>query len=622
MGTFLALTASIPQSQGKHHMNLLSILAFICFLAAYPPLTSFALTPQEIFRSSEGRVLVLERLDDKGKLLSAHTALLVDNEKAVSQCNLLDGAATLRLRQGDKTFSARPMQKDVARNLCFLQVSGLPISTPPQQRATNPQTGSRVYAIGNTLGLGISISEGVVSGIREAKGDTFIQFTAPIAPGSEGGGLFDEDGRLVGLINYLPRDGQNVNFALPARWIAEIEGRSLSTDAVESWRARTNKLENEKKWQELAEVASRWSEALTDSIEAWLCLAYAREQLKDWPSVEKAYREALKRGPASLQAGIGLAAALLRQNKKQESLDAGRSMLEFRREDGRVWRVIAYAEMALGHFDEAKSAFEDAVRLEPWNRNAYIGLINLAKARNDLNAALAAQRHIVRLAPEEIESWLFLSELYRAAGSNELALNSAEKALEIAPSNGDALIMKGGALYALKRFRDAAEALKSGLGRQPSRPSLGLGWLGDLYYGMGLYPEAIQAYRDALKIIPDDSSLRGRLGVALKDNLEFEEALPLFEQLRKENPKDPFPWRQIGYIHAYQAQPEKAIPAYEQSLGIEAGQAKVWLALMRAYHMAGRKDDVKHAYRKLQALDRSWGERAYKDLLLPYGDTP
>jgi tetratricopeptide (TPR) repeat protein len=182
--------------------------------------------------------------------------------------------------------------------------------------------------------------------------------------------------------------------------------------------------------------------------------------------------------------------------------------------------------------------------------------------------------------------------------------------------------MKGGALYALRRHREAADVLKRGLDLKPLRPALGWGWLGDIYCDLRLYPEAINAYREALKVNLKDPSLRGRLGIALKDGSQREEALALFEQLKEENPKDPFPWRQIGYVYGYLDQPARAIPAYEQSLSLEVNQPKVWRALMEAYHTAGRRDEVMRAYRKLQALDRSWGERAYNDLLLPYEVTP
>ena len=55
-----------------------------------------------------------------------------------------------------------------------------------------------------------------------------IQTTAPISPGSSGGGLFDLSGRLVGIMTFQHRFGQNLNFALPADWIGQMRARHAS----------------------------------------------------------------------------------------------------------------------------------------------------------------------------------------------------------------------------------------------------------------------------------------------------------------------------------------------------------------------------------------------------------
>jgi tetratricopeptide (TPR) repeat protein len=581
-----------------------------------------ALTPQEIYRVAERGVLVLEVLDQKGEVISLHTALLVDQGKAVTQCDLLNGSASLRLRQGDAMYSAEPWRKDSARNLCLLAVPGLEPAHSLTLKDNDPEVGAQVYALSNALGMGVSISEGVVSGIRKSHSESYIQFTSAIAPGSEGGGLFDSDGRLVGVINYRQRDGQNINFALPARWLKEIEQRATSTDATEAWRAKALALERSAKWQDLAEHADGWAKALPDSAEAWLWLGFAQAQRKNWITAEHAYREALQREPAAIQAGAGLTKALLLQKKPQEALDAARAMLAYRQEDAQVWVNVGFAERALGKADEAMEALKRAAQLDPWSRDAYTGLAELAWARSNWAGALAAQRQIVRISPQDTLAWVQLADLYLRADRPERALASTERAIELAPSDGDAWLFKGAALNALKRHSEAIATFKRGLAQQPRRPAWGWGWLGDTYYGLTLFPEAIAAFREAVKLEPDDMSLRGRLGIALKDDFQFKEALGLFEKLKTDYPNDPFPWRQIGFVHGYLAQPEAAIPAYEKALSLDPKQPKVWQALMEAYHMAGRREDVKRAYQKLLTVDSAWAEQAYRNLILPFGAAP
>ena len=94
----------------------------------------------------------------------------------------------------------------------------------------NMPIGSHVCAIGNSFGLGNSISCGVVSAInRQNIGfndiEDFIQTDAAINPGGSGGALIDSDGRLVGLINGIfTKDADidaGVNFAISLSLIAE-----------------------------------------------------------------------------------------------------------------------------------------------------------------------------------------------------------------------------------------------------------------------------------------------------------------------------------------------------------------------------------------------------------------
>ena len=583
---------------------------------------AYALTPQEIYRQAERQVFVLEVLDEKGALFSFHTAVLFDRDTVATQCDSVQGASGLRLRQGAAIYPATiTAQKDSARNLCLLHAPGVGASTT-KFRDDDPQAGSQVYAVSNALGLGISIAEGVVSGIRASRGESFIQFTAAIAPGSEGGGLFDVEGRLIGLISYRQRDGQNVNFALPARWLKEIKQRATSTDAAEGWRAKALTLGREAKWDDLVQHASAWSTALADSAEAWLWLGSAQMRRQDWAAAEIAYREALRREPSATEAGIALARVLLAQNKPQPALEAARSMLSYRTEDARIWLAIGSAERALNHTDEAKRAFAYAAQLEPGNSEAYLGLVSIAWLSGDWPGALSAQRQVVQLDAENPFNWIDLANLYRLNVRPERALASAERAIALAPGNGDAWLFKGGALSALKRHREAIDTMQKAIALKPQRLDLAWGWLADIYYELHSFPQAIAAYREALKLTPDDDGLKGRYGLALKDGLQLAEALRLFEELRDAHPEDPFAWRQIGYVHSYLGQAEAAIPAYEKSLSFDRKQAKVWSALMEAYHSAGRREDVKRAHQNLLGVNAAWAELSYRKLILPYGAAP
>jgi tetratricopeptide (TPR) repeat protein len=215
-----------------------------------------------------------------------------------------------------------------------------------------------------------------------------------------------------------------------------------------------------------------------------------------------------------------------------------------------------------------------------------------------------------------------LADGYTMSNRASRALSSTERAIELTPVSGDAWYFKGAALMRLKRYLEAIDALKKSIDYKPLKPDYSWELLGIIYNQMKLYPEAIAAYRKALELDPSNTLYKNNLGMALKDGLHLEEALILFEELKNNNPNDPFPWRQIGYVYGYQNKPVEAIPAMEKSVSLDPRQPPVWLNLARVYQAANRKDDCQRAYQQLQALDPKLAEQAYHNYILPFEGTP
>ena len=82
------------------------------------------------------------------------------------------------------------------------------------------RAGDAVVAIGNPLGLEDTVSNGLVSARRTLDhGNEVLQISAPIAPGSSGGPIFNERGEVIGIATAVLLEGQNLNFGMPARYL-------------------------------------------------------------------------------------------------------------------------------------------------------------------------------------------------------------------------------------------------------------------------------------------------------------------------------------------------------------------------------------------------------------------
>jgi len=125
------------------------------------------------------------------------------------------------------------MYFDSSKDLAILKVdvSGLPFLDCSNDPTLNTRVGQKVYALGNPRGLENTISDGIISGLRTINGQDVIQHTAPISPGSSGGALVDSRGLLLGMNSWQLQDSQNLNFAIPRKYLFEALTQALHATA-------------------------------------------------------------------------------------------------------------------------------------------------------------------------------------------------------------------------------------------------------------------------------------------------------------------------------------------------------------------------------------------------------
>jgi len=107
------------------------------------------------------------------------------------------GNVAVHLRQGDRTIQGTITQMDPNDDLAIIHIAE---RSPALHTAIErPQLGDTVMAVGSPLGLGGSVSLGVISGFRSVEGGDYIQFSAPISPGNSGGPVLDRHGSVVAV---------------------------------------------------------------------------------------------------------------------------------------------------------------------------------------------------------------------------------------------------------------------------------------------------------------------------------------------------------------------------------------------------------------------------------------
>jgi len=196
-----------------------SVRAFAFMFAIVAPLASHAKSAVDVYEIVSKSVVVVYGHDSAGKRNIIGSGVVLPSGDVATACHVVRNASSSVVKHNGKEYEAQIAHVDLDRDVCLLRLP-IPISPAIKFGASEIlKIGQRVYAVGAPKGLELTLSEGVVSSFRSVKEGRYIQTTAAVSPGSSGGGLFDEEGRLVGLVTFYFKDGQQLNFAVPVEWI-------------------------------------------------------------------------------------------------------------------------------------------------------------------------------------------------------------------------------------------------------------------------------------------------------------------------------------------------------------------------------------------------------------------
>lgn len=191
-----------------------------------------------------GRATVTLRCLEEGDTRSGSgfivdpVGILVTNHHVVHGCDRVQA----ELANGDVYEVIGVFALDPQKDLAILRIGGFNLPAVELGDSDVVRPGDRIIVIGNPLGiLEGSVTEGVVSGIRDFDGLHVFQMDAAASPGNSGGPVADSAGRVVGVTTWKLTAGESLNFAVPinyARGLLAYDQRlalsSLHSDTQES----------------------------------------------------------------------------------------------------------------------------------------------------------------------------------------------------------------------------------------------------------------------------------------------------------------------------------------------------------------------------------------------------
>lgn len=225
------------------------------------------------------------------------------------------------------------------------------------------QVGDQVYAIGTPVSLEHTVSQGNISNLsQDIEGEHLIQFTAPISPGSSGGGLFDMSGNVIGItaasqnIRHGLHAGlaQNLNFAVPINNVKDV-------------------------------LKGGADSLVRESPAYYYSLGSIADNKKQWDDAIKFYRKAAAIDDTYVDAYIGLGGDYYEKGSFDFEVANYLRATQVEPNNDYAFYVLGTAYEDIGQFDKAIVAYTRALEMNPNNKDALhdLSVVYLAEGKTD-----------------------------------------------------------------------------------------------------------------------------------------------------------------------------------------------------------------------------------------------
>jgi Flp pilus assembly protein TadD len=341
----------------------------------------------ELVRRVKPSVVAVVTYDAKGEPLLSGSGFFIRPGQVLTNLHVVEGARRVEVKtldgKGRIYASQGALDFDEEADLAVLSVD------VPQERTrvielTNnlPEEGEGVFVIGNPLRLEGSVSDGIVSAVREVPNlGKIIQTTAPISHGNSGSPVFNYRGQVVGIVTVKVTNGQNINLALASARLASLKPDKLTSyDALAARNRNTPGGEASADWWYKNGLNSLW--------------------LGNYDGALGSFEQVVNKNPNRVEAWIQVGYCKVKQGKMSDAIRAYKQALRLRPNSVEAYNKLGDAYYYASNFGEAVAAYRQAARLRPDLGEAFYNLGMTYLELGDRQAALAQSRLLQPLDAE------------------------------------------------------------------------------------------------------------------------------------------------------------------------------------------------------------------------------
>jgi tetratricopeptide (TPR) repeat protein len=415
----------------------------------------------ELVKRIKPSAVAIETFDAKDNTLARGSGFFIASDRIITNRHVIERASrvVIHLVDGKKFLARGVIAIDGEGDLALLKVeipANLAVPLPIVRSA--PQEGESIVVVGNPYGLEGSVSNGIVSAVREISGyGKIIQITAPISPGSSGSPVVNMAGEVVGVATLQAAEGQSLNFAVPAERISQLR---------------------------------------INDVQSFTSLS-AETQKNKRSAAERLYSQGL---------------AQLSRDDYARALPYFEKATETDPNYAEAWYQAGYCYGVLGRHAEALKASRQAARLRPEWAATFVNIGASSYSTGQYKDAVEAYRQAIRLDDSNADTQYSLGMTFGKKNRTDEEILAYRRAVAIKPDHAAALEKLGMAYFKQKRFAEAVTAFEALKTYRPDGKTYN--YLGESYLEIGKTDEAVEAFNSAVGYNPDLEKARYNLGRA------------------------------------------------------------------------------------------------------------
>ncbi|MDX6611966.1 MAG: serine protease Do [Blastocatellia bacterium] len=368
------------------YRNFPQLLLAVFFVGVVTTVANAQESLPELVRQVKPAVVSVTTYDAKDDSLISGSGFFIRPGQVMTNLHVVRGAVRAEIKtlegKGRSYAVSGLLAVDEEADLALLSID-LPLekSRVAIMGTSLPEEGEKVFAIGNPLRLEGSVSDGIVSAVRDVPNlGNIIQVTVPISHGNSGSPLFNMKGQVVGIVTVKVTNGQNINLALSSARIVTLLPGNLSTFAE-----LANKTRSPLQADALADV---WYRNGLDSL--WL---------GNYESALSYFENAVNKNPRRAEAWVEVGFCKVKQGRHQEAIRAYQRALQLGPGSAEAHNRLGDAYFDSGRFEDAIASYRQAVRLRPDMAEAYYNLGMTYLELGDRASALAQSSKLASVDP-------------------------------------------------------------------------------------------------------------------------------------------------------------------------------------------------------------------------------